>query len=75
MLRLHSLPLLFLFLVAHPVPSIFQFLLGNRSFERGGICDPNTIDTIQQSSKKIISMHVLADEQIVLNFVTWELVA
>ena len=52
MLRLHSLPLLFLFLVAHPVPSVFQFLLGDWSFERGGMYDPNTIDTIQQSSKE-----------------------
>ena len=52
MLRLHSLPLLFLFLVAQPVPSVFQFLLGDRSFERGGMYDPDTIYTIQQSSKK-----------------------
>ena len=52
MLRLHSLSLLFLFLVAHPVSPVFQFLLDDLSFERGGMYDPDTIYTIPQSSKK-----------------------
>ena len=35
-----------------PIAICLSVLLGDRSFEMGGMYDPNTIDTIQQSSKK-----------------------